>query len=531
MLKKEEKMNIRLLFQRLTVTVLALSMLSCESILETDSDMKMKAEDHYSSIGEIYGAFMGIYASFARTAEKTIILSGLKGDLLEPTQNATEDYWRIYRYEANPNSTVSNAQEYYDVVINCNDFLTRVIAYNKAVPGDIPENVYKGMISQAVCFKTWCLMTAGKLFGEAKFYTTVVTSDNEEGMYPLTLSELPDYLMTYMKGGEDGIDAFNELDWTAVLGNTNTTWPGRNMSANALFGELSLWAGKYQQAVDYFLITLSPSADISRNLGVFGGSSWDNIFSDDVNNREMITVITYSAYYQQEQQLKYFFSNVAPNVYYFAPSRKAVDYFESQRMNASAGYSIGDNHRGNYITYETLGTSYVVNKYNMKTSASEYSSDAYVHIYRAGGVQLMLAEALAFLGNYDASLAILNTGIAKKYYVSGAWNEPFSTLFTAFSSGNNGIRGRVNLEDLDPVEIFEDCVTASDSLTAVSGQIADEVARELAYEGQRWFTLVRMGRNMGNPEFVANRVADKFGESEAPRYKELLKNENNWFIK
>ena len=232
-------MKIRLFFERLTVTVLALSMLSCEKMLEADSDMKLKAEDHYSSIGEIYAAFMGIYASFAKTAEKTIILSGLKGDLLQPTRNATEDYWRIYRYEANPNSTVSNAREYYDVVINCNDFLTRVIAYNQEVPGDIPENVYKGMISQAICFKTWCLMTAGKLFGEAEFNNSVVTSDIGEGMYTLSLDELPDYLMTYMLGGEDGIDAFQELDWTAVLGNTNTTWPARNMSADALFGELS----------------------------------------------------------------------------------------------------------------------------------------------------------------------------------------------------------------------------------------------------------------------------------------------------
>ena len=65
----------------------------------------------------------------------------------------------------------------------------------------------------------------------------------------------------------------------------------------------------------------------------------------------------------------------------------------------------------------------------------------------------------------------------------------------------------------------------------MSGQIADEVARELAYEGQRWFTLIRMGRNMGDTEFVADRVAGKFEEGEAERYKAILKNENNWFIK
>lgn len=109
-------------------------------------------------------------------------------------------------------------------------------------------------------------MTSGKLFGEAKFYTTPVGSDNEEGMYTLSLDELPAYLQTYMKGGEDGIDAFQTLDWTAVLGNTNSTLLCRNMSADALYGELALWAGKYQEAVDYLLKALSPDKDVYRNL-------------------------------------------------------------------------------------------------------------------------------------------------------------------------------------------------------------------------------------------------------------------------
>ena len=532
--ENRRKMKIELFFEKLAVIILALSMLSCEKLLEADSDMKLKAEDHYSSIGEIYGAFMGLYSSFAKTAEKTIILSGLKGDLLKPTQNATEDYWRIYRYEANPDSEVSNAKEYYDVVINCNDFLTRVIKYNQEVPGDIPENVYKGMISQAICFKTWCLMTSGKLFGEAKFYTTPVGSDNEEGMYTLSLDELPAYLQTYMKGGEDGIDAFQTLDWTAVLGNTNSTLLCRNMSADALYGELALWAGKYQEAVDYLLKALSPDKDVYRNLSHYGNTSWSDIFTVEANSTsqfELISVITFDAYHRQEQQLKYYFSNEAPNVYYFAPTQKAIDYFENERMNASSGYRMGDTYRGNGTTYMQSGSDYLVTKYSLKVSASEFFSDAYVHIYRGGGVNLMLAEALAFLGNYDASLAVVNEGIANDYYKSGSWLEPFTNLYTTFSSGCKGVRGRVSLESLEPLDIFDECVTGADSLRAMSGQIADEVARELAYEGQRWFTLVRMGRNMGDTEFVADRVADKFDEGEVERYKAVLKNENNWFIK
>lgn len=512
--------------------VIALSMLSCEKLLDADSDMKLKAEDHYSSVGEIYGAFIGLYTSFRNTAEKTIVLSGLKGDLLQPTRNAPEDYWRVYRYEANPNSTENHAREYYDVVINCNDFLKRVVAYNKEVPGDIPENIYKGMISQAINFKVWCLMTTGKLFGEARFYDQVVTGNSEAGMYTLKLIDLPDFLMSYMQGGEDGVSAFNELDWAVLLGNTNTTWPGRNMNADALYGELCLWGGHYQEAVDHFLTALSPTKDLNRNLGAYGGSSWGKIFVDNVNQNEMITVLTYNVNARQENKLLYYFSNEYPNAYYFAPTQRSIDYFKSEMRNQSSSFVIGDL-RGEEVSYLKNGNEWIVKKYNHRTSDDTYASDAFVHIYRAGGIHLMLAEALCFLKDYNAALALLDEGIYKEYYTDNGnkWKAPFEALFPAFSGSKNGVRSRVLLQPLEREEIYRNCLNSTDSLSAVAGRIADEVARELAYEGQRWFTLIRMAEHLNQPEFLADRVAMKFGEGEAESYKAVLKNKNNWFIK
>lgn len=520
---------MKVYFMRLTVILLALSMLSCDKLMEADSDMKIKAEDHYSTIGEVYGAFIGLHASFRQVAEKTIILSGLKGDLLQPTQNAPEDYWRVFRYEAGAENSENNAKAYYDVVINCNDFLKRVITYNKEVAGEIPENIYKGMVSQAIAFKVWCLMTAGKLFGEAKFYDLVVSSDNEAGMYTLKLADLPDFLMAYMQGGEDGVDAFNTLDWAVLLGNTGTGWPGRNINAKALYGELCLWGGYYQEAIDRFISVLSPSKDLSLNLSVFGGGDWYKMFLNNIDQKEMISVFVYNANNRQENKLLDYFSNEYPYAYYFAPTQHAVDYFASEMRNENNSFRLGDL-RGEGFTYEKSGNQLVVTKYNLGTSENEYASDHYIHLYRAGGIHLMLAEALCFLNNYDAALAVLDNGIAAKYYSNGAWLPPFENLFTAFSNSKNGIRSRVNLAPLDKAEVFKNCLTATDSLAAVSGRIADEVARELAFEGQRWFTLVRMARHLNDPDFLAERVSLKFGDN-GGSYRALLNDENNWFIK
>lgn len=509
---------------------MALLLLSCEKLLDANSDMMVKAEDHYTSIGEIYGAFIGLNTSFREIAEKTIVLSGLKGDLLEPTQNAPEDYWRVFRYEANSGSTVSHAKDYYDVVINCNDFLKRVIAYNHAIPGEIPENIYRGMVSQAITFKVWCLMTTAKLFGEARYYDLAVTSDSEAGMQDLKLEDLPDFLCSYMQGGEDGISAFNPLDWSVLLGkNEANTWPGRNLSANTLYGELCLWGGRYQEAVDYFISVLSPSKDLSLNLVKFWGGDWGKIFLNSTDQTEIISTLSYNANNLQENKLLDYFSNEYPHAYYFAPTRHALSYFESEMLNEGNSFRLGDL-RGEGVTYMNSDGQLIVKKYDLGTQENEFASDRYIPIYRAGGVHLMMAEAFCFMGDYEVALAVLDKGIREKYYNGSAWKPPFQKMFPAFAGSKNGVRARMNLNPLDERDIYAGCLTSTDTLTAVSGRIADEVARELAYEGQRWFTLVRMAKHLNNPDFLAQRVALKFGEG-SESYRALLKDENNWFIK
>ena len=61
--------------------------------------------------------------------------------------------------------------------------------------------------------------------------------------------------------------------------------------------------------------------------------------------------------------------------------------------------------------------------------------------------------------------------------------------------------------------------------------IAEETALELAYEGKRWFTLMRIARNTENPAFLAQQAAKKFDTGESQLYEKWLMNPENWFIK
>ena len=84
---------------------------------------------------------------------------------------------------------------------------------------------------------------------------------------------------------------------------------------------------------------------------------------------------------------------------------------------------------------------------------------------------------------------------------------------------------------LDPEEIFASCDTRRDSIRTLCGLIADETALELAYDGKRWPALVRMARNLQDPSFLADRIVAKFDEAEQGRYRQLLSDPANWYIK
>jgi hypothetical protein len=152
-----------------------------------------------------------------------------------------------------------------------------------------------------------------------------------------------------------------------------------------------------------------------------------------------------------------------------------------------------------------------------------------IPVYRAGQVHLNIAEAYACMGRFEEAMAFLDNGL-RDYWTGADYRAPFQGLSSVLQ-GSNGVRRRAGLLALDPVEVFATSATRQDSIRTLCGLIADEVALELAYEGKRWPTLVRMARNLNDPSFLADRASAKFAAAEQGTYKQLLSNPANWYIK
>lgn len=209
--------------------------------------------------------------------------------------------------------------------------------------------------------------------------------------------------------------------------------------------------------------------------------------------------------------------------------------------------SVGDDRSANTII---AGADTVIWKYSVGKDV--YAHDANFIVYRAAGVHLWLAEVYTFWAFERQS------GVTT--FLSNAVNiiNDGSNYATSSSRSQKGVRGRVGYSDLitgsgykilvdDRLKIANIVYERDPVTNEVIGykdftsnpfkqqlyleeEIMNERARELAFEGERFYDLVRVAKRRNDPSYLAERVSAKFPAGERERIYNLLMDENNWYI-
>jgi hypothetical protein len=378
----------------------------------------------------------------------------------------------------------------------------------------------------------------------------------------------------------------SDLTWSVTIWN--------EYAYHALLGQMYLFDQNYTNAMKHFYPFLDmPLEGSYRRYGVdsrFAKDNWKNIFTG-IDPYEHILTLWFNKSYQQTNELQTIFSVIPPNQYMLKPSPVCIKYWETiwdgctmeiaedpeQTVIKKIGKP-GDFYRGYGVSYkyykngealtvdtvksmllnkqkgswtdvemlmndvDTVVTKYSINK-------NEFAHDANFIIYRAAGVHLYAAEIYAVWSfvygglpyprtQPNTALAIINNGI-------------FGTLAQQIS----GIRGRVGFADhalyqdviMEPITL-EDIIYLRDPITnVITGylnfigrpdlkqaylidQIIEEKAREMAFEGERFYDLMRIAQRNNDPAFLADRVSAKFKGADREAMRAKLMNEQNWYV-
>jgi hypothetical protein len=184
--------------------------------------------------------------------------------------------------------------------------------------------------------------------------------------------------------------------------------------------------------------------------------------------------------------------------------------------------------------------------YKYSIGKNPYDQDANYIVYRAAGIHLYLAEAyLYWVADHEDD----GSNLIKPAYIRAANIVNDGSIYTSDNSRPElGVRGRVGLGmQSDGMTVANDYwihdpytnkIIGYENLEGKIGrkqaiweqEILDERALELAYEGERFYDLMRFAKRNNKPEILADRVAAKFPAGRREEIRELLMDEQNWYI-
>ena len=374
----------------------------------------------------------------------------------------------------------------------------------------------------------------------------------------------------------------NDITWEVTVWN--------EYAKNTLLGQMYLTDGALDKAVKYFEKITNNFTEENRYqlTNAFANNNWRSIFSA-IDVREHIYTLWFNKSFYQQNELQRLFDPREPHPYMLKPTRQAVlnweTIWDNYRLNVSTDRpsetrtavkgTPGDFFRGYGVSYAYIRNGEPVPEddieemlfykssldfrsasllvENADTAVWKYSwnkevfdQDANFIVYRAAGVHLWLAEAYVWwaairngiLREFTSNaVSILNDG---SQYGLGA-NRP-----------QLGVRGRVGFGGTnDGVRIYNINYVRQPFTNEVIGWldytgeflkkqklleefIMEERARELAFEGERFYDLIRVAkrRKIENPnsDYLARKVSQKFPPERREEIYNKLLDENNWYI-
>jgi starch-binding outer membrane protein, SusD/RagB family len=474
-IQNETKMKTKLKYILIGLALVA--QFSCNRWMDLLPPSGLTREEFWQTKEDVESVVMAAYRASAQLHDRMFIYGEARADLITYHWQTDGDLRMVMEGNITEGNSLNNWDGFYKVINYCNEVIAIAEDVQKI---DLTFTNYKRqtLVAEAIFLRSLAYFYLVRTFKDVPYITTPSLSDNSN-FYPKKMNG--DSIMAFLIQDLNEQRGYLSGGYATIA---ETKGRASTAAANALLADMCLWVFDYQKAIQYV-----EAIEATDKFELMPSADWFEIFYPG-NSLESIFEFQFDQSLEQSSSLAGMTNSRSNNL---RPSARAIEMFSRE-------YENGEFSRGEDISIRRMGLgTYFIWKYwgaapdGMTTRTSTEDASANFIVYRYADVLLMKAEALSQLGRYNEALTIVNE-----------------------------IRDRSKLAPVNPVatpNAFEDV-------------IMEERALELAFEGKRWFDLLRMGRrnNFARKDQLISVAISSVPSSQKRILATKLTNPNGWYL-